>query len=117
MTFILKVSKAIQSPVSADNEHSLWSDVVSVHFTRHEDGAEALLYCREPVKTAEVAGFCEIDKRVWLSSGDVAYVMNENGKTISSFTAIASGDPRNGVVPPNASRQPYNATGHAAASI
>mgnify|MGYP006958835710 CR=1 FL=1 len=92
MTFILKTTeRVLGSPVAADNEHCLYADVVSVSFRRHADGAEALCYCREPVKTAEVPGFCEIEKRIVFTG--VAYVMNENGKTVSTFTARTSGDP------------------------
>jgi hypothetical protein len=93
MTFILKVTNTYdQSPVGADNEHCLYADVVSVRFKRYDGGqAEAHCYCREPVKTAEVPGFCEIEKRIMFEG--TAYVMNDVGKTVSSFTARTSGDP------------------------
>jgi len=92
MTFILKTTDYLTgSPVASDNEHALYADVVSVHFRRFEDGsAHAHCYCREPVKTAEVPGFCEIQKTIMFTG--VAYVMNEGGKTISTFTAHTSGD-------------------------
>jgi hypothetical protein len=93
MTFILKTTEHVQgSPVASDNEHMLHADVVSVSFKRYPDGsAQAHCYCREPVKTAEVPGFCEIEKRIMFTGA--AYVMNENGKTVSTFTARSSGDP------------------------
>jgi hypothetical protein len=90
MSFILKIVEDGFSPVPSDNEHALWADVVSVHFSRHTDGsASALCWVREPVKTAEVPGFCEVEKRV--SFNGTAYVMNEAGKTVSTFTARTSG--------------------------
>lgn len=94
MTFILKVTETYDSsPVAADNPHSLYADVVAVHFKRHEDGsATAHCWIREPVKTAEVPGFCEVPKRVTFAGW--AYVMNEVGKTISVFSARTSGDPK-----------------------
>lgn len=93
MAFILKTTESVQgSPVAADNEHALHADIVSVHFRREEGGvATAHCYVREPVKTAEVPGYCEVEK--FFTFSGVAYVMNESGKTVSSFTARTSGDP------------------------
>lgn len=91
MTFILKVmSTPAWSPVPSDNEHSLFADIVTVNFSRDADGMGwALCYVREPIKTAMVPGFCEVEKRIQIT--DTAYVMNEDGKTISTFTAKTSG--------------------------
>lgn len=98
MSFILKIVEGAGSPVPSDNPHSLFADIVSVHFSRHTDGsAGALCQVREPVKTAEVPGFCEVEKRVVFTG--TAYVMNEAGKTVSSFTARTSGDPGSAVAP------------------
>lgn len=86
MTLILKVTDACGPSLSPDDaEYGLFADIVSIHFRRFEDGsgAEALCYCREPIKTAEVPGFCEVEKRIVFKNA--AYVMNENGKTISRF--------------------------------
>jgi hypothetical protein len=92
MSFILKVMHTAEvSPVPSDNEFSLYADITSVHFHRHPDGsAEAHLWVCEPVKTAVVPGFCEVEKRVSFTA--TAYVMNEAGKTVSTFTARRSGD-------------------------
>jgi hypothetical protein len=94
MTFILKTTEHAgpTSPVSSDNEHRLYADIVSISFRREEGGAAtAHCYLREPVKTAEVPGFCEVEK--FISFTGTAYVMNESGKTVSTFTARTSGDP------------------------
>lgn len=94
MTLFLKVMHSPdRSPVPSDNEHSVYADVVSCHFKRIPDGhAEAMLYVRDPVKTATVPGFVEHQKHV-IFDGD-AYLMNEDGKTVSSFSALTSGDQR-----------------------
>lgn len=92
MTFILKTTQhdGPTSPVGSDNEHCLYADIVSISFRREEGGAAtAHCYLREPVKTAEVPGFCEVEK--FISFTGCAYVMNESGKTVSSFTARTSG--------------------------
>jgi hypothetical protein len=91
VAFILKTVESEGSPVASDNAHSLYADIVSVTFRREEGGA-ATAHCwlREPVKTANVPGFCEVEK--YISFTGAAYVMNENGKTVSSFTARTSGD-------------------------
>lgn len=92
MTFILKTQEYDSSPVASDNPHCLYADITSVSFTRHGDGtATAHCYLREPVKTAQVPGFCEIEKIIGFTG--TAFVMNETGKTISTFTARTSGDP------------------------
>lgn len=94
MSFILKVVDGYdQSPVDSDNACSLHADLTSVSFRRHEDGsATALCYVRDAVKTAAVPGFVEHEVRV--SFIGRAYVMNEQGKTIQTFTSHTSGDPR-----------------------
>jgi hypothetical protein len=94
MTFILKTTEhaGSWSPVGSDNEHCLYADIVSISFRREEGGAAtAHCYLREPVKTAEVPGFCEVEK--YISFTGTAYVMNEVGKTVSTFTALTSGAP------------------------
>ena len=89
MAFILKTVEHAHSPVDSDNECSLYADIVSVHFRRQPDGsAEAFCYMREPVKTAEVPGYHEVEKRIGFTG--TAYVMNEQGKTVQSFTARTS---------------------------
>jgi hypothetical protein len=100
MTFILKVTQTYDaSPIGSDNPHSIYSDIVGVHFQRNDDGsAMAVCDVREPVKTAEVAGFVEVTKNICFSGW--AYVMNEAGKTVSTFSARTSGDPDG----PNATR-------------
>lgn len=93
MTFILKTTQTYAaSPMGADNEHSLFADIVSVSFKRNEDGS-ATAHCavREPIKTAEVPGFVEVTKYICFSGW--AWVMNEAGKTVSTFSARTSGDP------------------------
>ena len=93
MTFILKTTQTYAaSPVGADNEHCLYADIVSVSFKRNEDGS-AIAHCsvREPIKTAEVPGFVEVTKYICFTGW--AWVMNEAGKTVSTFSARTSGDP------------------------
>lgn len=94
MAFILKVMHSYEgSPVPSDNEFSVHADLTSINFRRLPNGqAEALCYMREPIKTAEVPGFHEVEKCFVFSA--TAYVMNEAGKTVASFTAHTSGDPR-----------------------
>lgn len=93
MTFILKVMHGYdQTPVPADNEYSLYADITAISFIRQEQGfATAHVSMREPVKTADVPGFCEVEKHIDVCA--TAYVMNENGKTVASFTAHTSGHP------------------------
>jgi hypothetical protein len=89
MAFILKTVEHAHSPVDSDNECSLYADIVSVHFRRSVDGsAEAYCRMREPIKTAEVPGYHEVEKHIGFTG--TAYVMNEQGKTIQSFTARTS---------------------------
>lgn len=93
MTFILKTTESYESsPVGADNPHCLYADIVSIGFRREEGGvATAVCQVREPIKTAEVPGYVEITKNICFSG--YAYVMNESGKTVSTFSARTSGDP------------------------
>lgn len=100
MTFILKVMHDAERPLSADNEHSLYADIVSVHFSRQpiqtassddpagapEWDGTAHLWVRESVKTGDVPGVVELKKHVLFHG--MAYVMNENGRTVSSFSAV-----------------------------
>lgn len=92
MSFILKTIEAgDHSPLGSDTPHCLYADIVSISFRREEGGAAtAHVWVREPVKTAEVPGFCEVEKHICFTGA--AYVMNEAGKTVSSFTAKTSGD-------------------------
>jgi hypothetical protein len=70
--------------------YSMYAEITSCHFNRYGGidrpigvFGEAHVWVREPVKTAEVSGFCEVDKRIQL--GGSAYLMNEQGRTISKF--------------------------------
>lgn len=68
----------------SDATYSVFGDVMSCDFKRYPDGsAYALVQCREPIKTAEVPGYAEIQKHIDLT-GD-AFLMNEQGRTISKF--------------------------------
>ena len=80
MTIFVKV-------MAADDQFSVYGDVTSVSFIRTPGGAQARLYCREPVKTALVPGFHEVEKTVDVPC--TAYVLNEQGRTISTFEAKA----------------------------
>jgi len=73
--------------------YSIYADIVSCHFRHYsarEQGTsdspwgEAHVWMREPIKTAEVLGYCEVEKYIVLD-GD-AFLMNEQGRTISKFT-------------------------------
>lgn len=103
MSLLLKVTERPEpSPVASDEEHGIYGDVVTCYFTRAPstpDDAltsdsriwigQARMYVREPIKTAQVPGFHECEKIVEFSG--TAYLMNENGRTVSSFTAKPSG--------------------------
>lgn len=77
----------------SDATYSLYGDVVECHFKRFPpEGdpshissikAEAFIRVREPVKTANVPGFVEVERHIVLD-GD-AFLMNEQGRTISKF--------------------------------
>lgn len=73
----------------ADGPHSIYGDVTSIHFPERGAAQMARLYVREPIKTALVPGFCENEKFVDLTGP--AYVMNEAGRTISSYRPIRPG--------------------------
>lgn len=95
MSLILKVMHGDdEGPVSGDT-HSVYGDITSVTFKRMEDGSgQAHCYVREPVKTALVPGFCENERFIDIPAN--AYVMNDQGRTISTFTArrpVADGVP------------------------
>lgn len=84
MSLIVKFVQGDEYPGCEDTAPaSIYADVTSIHFPKaNADGANtALLWVREPVKTALVPGFCENRRNVDLT-GPV-YVMNEQGKTIS----------------------------------
>lgn len=62
----------------------IFTDIVSAHFTHDADGVgHAKLWVREPIKTAQVPGFVEVEKNVVITGN--AYLMNEQGKTVSAF--------------------------------
>lgn len=86
MSFILKVMSNEDIPDNdARKTYCLYSDVDSVSFSRQSDGtAMAHLWVKEPVKTAMVPGFVEVEKHVQVTGN--CYLMNENGKTISTFS-------------------------------
>jgi hypothetical protein len=74
----------------SDATYSVYADVVSCDFKRYpadpakgEPMAEARLRIREPVKSASVEGFVEVEKCIILA-GD-AFLMNDQGRTISKF--------------------------------
>lgn len=63
---------------------TIYGDVSSVTFPDPSGTSNtARLWVREPVKTALVPGFCENERNVDL--GEVTYVMNDAGKTISTY--------------------------------
>lgn len=91
MPMLLKIVDEDRSPVESDNPHSVYADIMLCSFERHQDGsATARTYVRDSVKTAVVPGFSEHE--VFVSFTGVAYLMNEQGRTVSSFTARSSGD-------------------------
>jgi len=91
MPMFLKVVSENRSPVPTDNPHTVYSDIVSCNFTRNGDGeATAFCYVRDNVKTAMVNGFSEHERLIGFTGE--AYLMNEQGRTISSFTSRSSGD-------------------------
>lgn len=63
--------------------YSIYDDIVSCHFRRGPDGEWAHIWCREPVKTADVPGYSEVEKHIKLD-GD-AFVLNNQGRTIDKF--------------------------------
>lgn len=73
--------------VPSDVTFSIFADVTECHFKRNDPGnsqyAGAHLRIRELVKTANVEGFVEVEKHIDLT-GD-AFLMNEQGRTISKF--------------------------------
>lgn len=89
MPMLLKIVPADKSPVASDNPHSVYADIMSCTFKRHPDGtATAVTYVRDSVKTAQVPGFS--DHEVLIGFDGTAYLMNDRGHTISSFTALSS---------------------------
>jgi hypothetical protein len=84
MALIVKFLHGPEYPGCEDTaSSSIYADVTSIHLPDAKEGATAVLWVREPVKTAIVPGFCE-DRRNVDITGPV-YVMNEQGKTISVF--------------------------------
>lgn len=66
--------------------HTCYGSVASATFNRREDGScFARMYVRDEVKTAEVSGFSEHEVLADVPAN--AYVMNDRGKTVSSFCA------------------------------
>lgn len=86
MTLILKV-------IDDQGQFAIYGDVASIVFRHVDDGTIAHLHCREPVKTAHVPGFCEVEKQVAIADTQTAYVMNENGRTISTWRRGDTGGP------------------------
>lgn len=81
MSLIVRFLHGAEYPGCEDSAPcSIYSDVTSIHFSE-DDRSMALMYVREPVKTALVPGFCENEKRVLI--GGSVFVMNEHGKTIA----------------------------------
>jgi hypothetical protein len=88
---LLKLVDEHTSPVESDNVHAVYADVMSCSFVRHEDGsATARCYVRDEIKTAIVPGFSEHEKLIGFTG--TAYLMNDKGRTVSSFTARTSGE-------------------------
>lgn len=89
MSMLLKVMHAPNhGPDPDQSEHSVYSDVVSVSFRLGGDRqCQIHAYVREPIKTALVPGFCENEKIITLGYGCAAYLMNENGRTVSQYVA------------------------------
>ena len=84
MSLIVKFLHGPEYPGCEDTApSSIYADVTSVTTPSDVGGKMAVLWVREPIKTALVPGFCEDCKNVEIS-GPV-YVMNEQGKTISVF--------------------------------
>jgi hypothetical protein len=83
MALIVKIMHSGDEGPDGSGAHSLYGDVVSIHFPEPHQPQIARLWVREPVKTALFAGFCENDKLVDL--GGAVYVMNEQGRTISTY--------------------------------
>lgn len=66
--------------------HSLVANVSSVSFNRDSEGAViARLYVRDEVKTAACGGY--VDHETFWEVPANAYVMNDKGKTVSTFWA------------------------------
>jgi hypothetical protein len=86
MSMLLKLVHYKGHPEN-EPDFSVYSGITSCHFRRYEDGsgAEAMCYVAEPIKTALVPGFSENEKHI--SFTGIAYLMNENGRTISTFDA------------------------------
>lgn len=94
MSLIIKIMSADDLPdVSPYKGFSLHTDIASVTFVTQK-GAEgepdfsfARAYVTDKTKTAMVPGFCEHEQTLEIPPNTNVYVMNENGKTISSWTS------------------------------
>lgn len=86
MSLIVKIMSTTDERPDGSSAHSLYGDVVSIHFPSPGETQVARLWVREPVKTALVPGFCENEKHVDLAG--TVYVLNEQGKTISTFRPV-----------------------------
>lgn len=90
MGLIVKIMhSADEFPGSSDEPHCIYGDVVSIHFPERGAAQIARMWVREPVKTALVPGFVEHERFVDLTGP--TYVMNEAGRTISTFRPIKPG--------------------------
>lgn len=90
----LKVTHGAAVPEGAqtDATYSLYDDVTSCHFRRDPDGsAWANIFCREPVKTAAIEGFAEVEKNIQVTGA--AYLLNNQGRTIDKFILYPFGKP------------------------
>ena len=90
MTLIVKIMHSGDEGPNGSGSHSIYGDVVSIHFPEAHENQTARLWVREPVKTALVPGFCENEKLVDI--GGTVYVLNEQGRTISTFRPSAIRD-------------------------
>ena len=91
MSLIVKIMSAEDmADENPQKSFTLYGDVASVTWIRNSDGAAfARMYVRDEAKTVSVPGFCEHE--VCCDVPANAYVMNERGKTIASFSASVFG--------------------------
>ncbi|AXQ69178.1 hypothetical protein HOU02_gp547 [Caulobacter phage CcrBL9] len=92
MTMIVKIMTGHDLPDDSPyKSFTLVSDVKSLTFHTQTDGegrrhSYMRAYIADPVKTAEVQGFSEHEVLYDIPAQANVYVMNGNGKTISSWT-------------------------------
>lgn len=88
MAMFLKIDHGL-----GDGTYSIYAEIVSCHFNKQNPQEPmAHVWVREPVKTLEVPGYCEVEKHIVIT-GD-AFLMNEQGRTISKFLLNVSADPK-----------------------